>query len=126
MNRKNNQDLDEYQILFGENVKKRRLALGLTQRELAEKLGFDSHSTIAKIEKGVRSTPLDKLPDFCRVLRCQPTELLGLTQQGPDITVTLPEGQAKLIERINDLEIVQQRQLLSTIELLIKGMEEDK
>lgn len=119
-------ELDAYEVIFGNNVKKRRKALGMTQQELADKLGFESHSTIGKIEKGERSTPLDKLPDFCRVLRCHPAQLLGIEPEGTDVTVTLPEGQAVLIERINNLDFVQQRQILATIDILLKGMEDKK
>lgn len=33
-------------------IKKRRVELGLTQEELAKKLGYKSRATIAKIESG--------------------------------------------------------------------------
>ena len=39
--------------IVGKNIKKRRIALGLTQEDLAKKLGYKSKSTINKIEKGI-------------------------------------------------------------------------
>lgn len=35
-----------------ENIKKRRLELGMTQNDLSEKLGYKEKSAISKIEKG--------------------------------------------------------------------------
>ena len=38
-----------------ERIKKRREELGMSQDELAQKLGYKSRSTIAKIEKGEKA-----------------------------------------------------------------------
>ena len=66
-----------YNALFGARVKYYREKKGLTQKELAEELGYTSHASIAKIEKGDNSIPLSKLPDFCVALDVEPFDLLG-------------------------------------------------
>jgi transcriptional regulator with XRE-family HTH domain len=69
-----------YNAMFGARVRIYREKLGLTQKDLAEKLGYTSHASIAKIEKGENSIPLSKLPDFCIALNVQPFDLLGMTE----------------------------------------------
>lgn len=76
-----------YNALFGARVKYFREKKGLTQKELAEELGYTSHASIAKIEKGDNSIPLSKLPDFCVALDVEPFDLLGLTEKDKQIQV---------------------------------------
>lgn len=38
--------------MIGERIKARRLELGLTQEELAKKMGYTSRSTVNKVELG--------------------------------------------------------------------------
>lgn len=59
------------------NIKNRRLALGLTQTELAQKMGYADKSMIAKIEKGLVDLPQSKIIAFANVLETKPGLLLG-------------------------------------------------
>ena len=61
---------------LGENVKKRRLELGLTQQELADALGYKTRSSIAKIEQDSTHIPDNKLSSLSNVLHCTITYLL--------------------------------------------------
>ncbi|MBQ5675016.1 MAG: helix-turn-helix transcriptional regulator, partial [Lachnospiraceae bacterium] len=46
------------------NIKNRRIALGLSQDELAQKTGYTSRSSIAKIESGKVDLPQTKIKLF--------------------------------------------------------------
>lgn len=59
------------------NIKKRRLALGLTQEELATLVGYSGKSMIARIEKGDVDLPLPKVIAIAKALRISPSELVG-------------------------------------------------
>jgi len=74
-------DETAYNALFGARVKYYRERKGLTQQELADRLGYTSHASIAKIEKGKSSILLSKLPDFCVALDVDAFDLLGLTER---------------------------------------------
>ena len=63
-------------ILFREAVKTRRLELNMTQKELAEKVGYKSASTIGKIERGIY-TPYSKIDDFASALKTTPEKLIS-------------------------------------------------
>ncbi len=62
---------------LGENIKKRRDELGLSQEELAAQLGYKSRSTIAKIETGENDITQSKIEAFARVLQTTPAKLMG-------------------------------------------------
>lgn len=53
---------------FGKRVKQRRIQLGLSQEELAKKLGYSSRSTINKIENGTNDVVQTKVVDFAKAL----------------------------------------------------------
>ncbi|WP_067536969.1 helix-turn-helix domain-containing protein [Emergencia timonensis] len=59
------------------NIKNRRLKLGLTQSELAKKLGYSDKSMIAKIEKGAVDLPQSKIIAFAEALNVSPSDLMG-------------------------------------------------
>lgn len=54
-------------VRIGELLKDRRLALGMTQREVAEKAKMQSNSII-HIEKGRRGISVQLLERLCKVL----------------------------------------------------------
>jgi transcriptional regulator with XRE-family HTH domain len=66
-----------------ENIRKRRIELGMSQGELAEKLGYTSRSTIAKIEAGVNDITQSKIVAFAEALKTTPAYLMGWDEEEP-------------------------------------------
>ena len=60
----------------GERIKQRRLELGLSQDELAKKVGYKSRSSINKIELS-RDLPLKKVELMAKALDTTPGFLMG-------------------------------------------------
>lgn len=60
-----------------ENIRNRRIQLGMTQDELAKKMGYKSRSTIAKIESGTNDIPQSKIISFAKALDTTAGELMG-------------------------------------------------
>ena len=54
---------------LGENIRKRRMELALTQQELADALGYKTRSSIAKLEKGAANLTQDKLMTVANTLK---------------------------------------------------------
>ena len=71
--------MPEEDIKIGENIKKRRLALKLSQEELAAKMGYASRSTISKIEDGTNDITQTKILAFAKALDTTPAYLMGWT-----------------------------------------------
>lgn len=62
---------------INETIRKRRIELGMSQQELAEKVGYKSRSTINKIELGINDIPRSKIDNFAIALKTTPSELMG-------------------------------------------------
>ena len=118
-----------------ESIRSRRIALKMTQQELAQKLGYKSTSTIAKIESGENDIPQAKLGAFANALNTTPAALMGLnivapTQNLPENTVTcmISKGKPqleKLIKKLDSLSEKDLNRLLSVIKPLIENFVSD-
>lgn len=64
-------------MTMGEKIKDRRKALGMTQQELAEKMGFKTRSHISLIEQGERNIPVNKIKELAKILDISPEYLVG-------------------------------------------------
>ena len=63
-------------------IRLRREELGMSQEELASRMGYRSKSSITKIEKGINDIPQNKLEDFADALETSTAWLLGLDSGG--------------------------------------------
>lgn len=63
------------------NIKRLREQLGMSQDELAEKTGYTSRSSIAKIEKGLVDLQQSKSISFANALGVTPSQLMGWDDQ---------------------------------------------
>lgn len=59
--------------IFGDNVKRIRKLRGMTQKELADALGYTDRSTIAKIESGSAAVTYPMMVKIGHVLKVNPT-----------------------------------------------------
>lgn len=64
-------------MTIGERIADRRKQLGMTQEELAHKMGYKSKSSINKIELQWVNVPLSKLEKVAEALSCEPAYLMG-------------------------------------------------
>ena len=69
---------------IGAKVKLLRKSLGLTQKELADKCGYKSLTTINKIELGINSIPLDVVEKLAKALQTTPSYLMGWEESSKD------------------------------------------
>ncbi len=66
---------------LGENIRKRRLELKLSQQELADALGYKTRSSIAKLEKNESSLPHEKIVILARTLKTTVNRLIDSTSE---------------------------------------------
>lgn len=89
-------------ILY-KNIKQRREALSMSQESLADKVGYTSRSSIAKIENGDVDIPLSKIEAFAKALHCTPSELMGWDDSS--IPVSSPTDEDRdLLDKYNALD----------------------
>lgn len=78
-------------MTIGERIKERRIELKLTQRELATKMGYSHHSTLARIEAGKVDVSQTRIVQFSKALDVSIAYLMGWE-----------EKKAKEIQKNND------------------------
>lgn len=79
---KNGRKVD-YPSILGEYIKQRRIALNMSQEELAIKMGYsseNSRSTIAKIEAGKQDITVSRLKALAKALDTDPETLVTLDE----------------------------------------------
>ena len=59
------------------NIRKYRKQMGLTQEELAKRIGYTDRSSIAKIEKGSVDLPQSKITQIAKVFGISSKDLMG-------------------------------------------------
>lgn len=95
-------------VIVGLAIRKRRKELGLSQSELASRLGYKDHSTLAKVETGVNDITVDTLFKYAEALGLSATDLLnysldeakGIYHLGFDCLPTLLNIHDCKVERI--------------------------
>lgn len=64
-------------MTIGERIKLKRKELGLTQTELAQRMGLTSKTTICKAETVNFNPTMDRVREFAKALECSPGYLMG-------------------------------------------------
>lgn len=67
----------EYICNISDRIKNKREELGMSQQELADKMGYKSRSAINKIESGLRDINQSKIEAFAKALNTTPAYLMG-------------------------------------------------
>ncbi len=70
-------------------IKQLRSELGLSQNELAVKVGYKDRTSIAKIESGKIDLPQSKIIDFAEALNVTPAYLMGWEDKSNDTIQTI-------------------------------------
>ena len=106
-------------------IKNRREELGLTQEELARKLGYKSRSSINKIEAGENDIPQSKVEAFAKALDTTVAYLMGWDSQTyeQDALVKLRQVEDLLAKATDEKEIAE---LSEEAELLRESYEDLK
>ena len=68
--------------VLSSRIRQRREELGMSQEELASRMGYRSKSSITKIEKGINDIPQNKLEDFADALETSTAWLRGRDKGG--------------------------------------------
>ena len=80
-------------MFAGANIRKHRLAMGMSQQELAEAMGYKTRSTIAKIESGENDVSQRKLQKFAAVLDTTVEALItGIVGSREPVLTALPDN----------------------------------
>lgn len=90
---------------IGARIMERRQQLGLTQEDLAFRMGYKTKSAINKIELGINDVSQTKVVKFAEALHTSVAYLMGWEdkKEKPTEDDGLSEAKRKLIEKIKKL-----------------------
>lgn len=80
---------------IGQKIKQRRTELGWSQRELSDRMGYNNHSTITRIESGKVDVPQSRIVKFSEVLGVSIGYLMGWDKE---IQIEIKEDPINLAE----------------------------
>lgn len=108
----------------GENIKRRREELGITQEELAKKMNYKSKSTINKIEMNINDITQSKVVAFAKALETTTSFIMGweenLKSENEDIIVDIMSDNRLLayVKKIKTLSDSKKEKLYGYIDCL--------
>lgn len=70
-------------MTIGERIRRRREELGMSQEELALKIGYKSRSSVNKIELDIYNLQQPKIVAIARALNTTATWILGIKDEDP-------------------------------------------
>lgn len=103
----------------GDRIRKRRLELGLTQEELATRLGFKHKSSINKIEKGIHDLSETKIVAIANALDTTPSYIMGWDDEEEEQPVK-PSNLQRFTELLDGLSPEEQDRLYNVIKLFLE------
>lgn len=74
---------------IGDRIKARREQLGITQVELARKMGYTNHTTISKVESGKNDITQSTIVKYAKALDTTPAYLMGWEEPEMDFILKL-------------------------------------
>jgi len=81
-------------VFFGEKIRRARKAAGMTQRQLADRLGV-SNTSVSNWEKDLSRPDADLIQALCAVLNLQPNDVYGAEGSAPAQTRPVSDDDIK-------------------------------
>ena len=106
-------------MTIGEKIKQRRIELGMTQEELAKKIGYKGKVSISKIESGERPLRQSKIIPMTKALNLTVGYLLGIDDSAPaEPVVVVSDTEKRLKSYMEKLEMLNSEGLKRASEYL--------
>ena len=110
-------------MTIGERIKERRIQLGMSQEELAHKLGYKSRSSINKIELGGQNLTQKKIKAIAEALETTPEYIMGwdVVSRAKDLYIEPPVDVGLEIEEyLNKATVERLRFIQAYIETILE------
>ena len=89
---------------IGSRIRKRREELGVSQDELARRVGYKSRTSIAKIESDGRELPQSKIYAIATALTTTPSYIMGWEEEKED-SIYVSEGNSTVQRFMQEVDI---------------------
>lgn len=110
-------------MTIGKRIKAKREELGLSQRDLAEKMNYTNHSTIGKIERGQVDVSQARITQFAEVLGTSVAYLMGWEENKNTAIYddsSISEVKRSLLDLVDNCSDEEASRLLQMMELFLQ------
>lgn len=101
-------------MTLGEKIRQQREAKGMTQLELAQKIGYTTTGAVSLIESGKRDISIDKVREIAKALDVTPHWLMGWSDSPLEIKTDL-ELTIDELEGLNPEQLAQIRDYIQFV-----------
>lgn len=114
-------------MTIGGRIKARRNEMGLSQRELAARLGYKDHTTLTRIEAGKVELSQSNVVKFAKVLGVTPGYLMGWEQSPEEAGALAAEvlKDPRLFKLVNNYRVLSAADR-ATVEALVASLANKK
>ena len=102
-------------MTVGQRIQERREQLGLSQTQLATRMGYSNRSAISRAETSGDEIGANRIKKFAEALNCSPSYLMGWEVEAEDDTIIL-----ELYRNADDMTKEAVKRLLAYSEKLSK------
>ena len=109
-------------MTIGKRIKAKREELGMSQRDLAQKMQYTNHSTIGKIERGQVDVSQTRIVQFAEVLGTSVAYLMGWEEKMKSATYNdsgLSESKQQLLALAEQCSEEDAEKLLQMMQILL-------
>lgn len=121
---------------IGDRIRMRREELGITQDELARRLGYKSRSSVNKIELGKSDIYQSQIIAFAKALNTTPAYLMGWDEEKTEkarASIDLSKVDPRLLKLLDDVMSMPESQrekffnmMISSLSILLDQQEPEK
>lgn len=101
-----------------DRIKQLRIARGMSQEELAKKVGYEGRSAISKVENGDRDISQSMIAKYADALDVTPEYLLFGDK---NTTVVANDGESEIVKLFQKLSPAEQEIILSSIKGILSN-----
>lgn len=119
-------------MTVGDRIRERRIELGLTQEELATRMGYSGKSSVCAAETGGDNVTTTKVKKFAMALGCSPRYLMGFAEEegyinvipAENIEFSKPYKEKKKAEELYSLYENSSPEVQKAVELLLRSAQQ--
>jgi transcriptional regulator with XRE-family HTH domain len=113
-------------MTMGQRIKEQRDKNGLSQNELAIKLGYKSRSSLNKIEMDLQEMPVDKVKMCSTIFGCSVAYLMGWEEDDPEeMADLLADADLECLELFNKLNDENKCFIKKQMKIMLELQKED-
>ena len=99
----------------GERIRERRIELGWSQQELAERMDLKSKTSVSRVENGIEDVTVTRIKEYAKALGVIPEYLVRNEEKAKDFGLT--DEEKKMIEKFRQIDGISRKNVIGLIDI---------